>query len=84
MMQKHAVQTARFNPDGSRIVTASGNRHTGEGEVQMWDAVTARPLGDPLRHGDCVWSAQFSPDGATILTACKDGIARVWKTPADE
>ena len=29
-------------------------------------------------HTDGVWSAAFSPDGKRIVTASKDGTARLW------
>ncbi len=31
-----------------------------------------------LRHKEEVYSAAFSPDGSRILTACEDGITRIW------
>jgi WD40 repeat protein/serine/threonine protein kinase len=37
-----------------------------------------------LVHPAAVWDAQFSPDGTRIVTACSDGIARVWDANAAE
>jgi WD40 repeat protein len=49
------VYSVAFSPDGQRIVTASGD-HT----ARLWDA-EGKPIGEPLRHGDHVWSVVFSP-----------------------
>ncbi len=31
-----------------------------------------------LQHPDWVFNARFSPDGSQVLTACRDGMARLW------
>src|SRR6266550_2991574 len=36
------------------------------------------PLTGSMRHGDVVNSAQFSPDGQQVVTASRDGTARMW------
>ena len=43
----------------------------------LLDPVYSVPSG-PLRHSGPVWSASFSPDGERVLTASKDGTARLW------
>lgn len=54
---------------------------TNEGEMR---SVLARVLYDTgesavlEEQGDVVWSAMYSPDGKQILTACRDGVARMW------
>ena len=35
-------------------------------------------IGTPMEHDAIIYSAQFSPDGQRIVTASKDGTARVW------
>jgi WD40 repeat protein len=67
------VFSAKFSPDGQRIVTASADE-TG----QVWDARSGQPIGSPLKHGNWVTSAKFSPDGQRIVTASADKTARVW------
>jgi WD40 repeat protein len=63
------VFSAAFSPDGSRIVTASGDN-----TVRIWDAATAKEIA--VLRGDENWimtSAAFSPDGSRIVTAsCKN------------
>ena len=56
--------SARFSPDGSRIVTSSWYN-----TVQVWDAATGKELG--ILSGDAddhFVDAQFSADGKTIVT----------------
>src|SRR5205807_1138428 len=57
------VESARFNPDGKLVVTASAD-HT----ARVWNATSGKPLREPIKHGDRVLSAQFSPDGRRIVT----------------
>jgi hypothetical protein len=67
------VYSARFSPDGSRIVSTSNDK-----TAQVWDAATGKAMGEPMRHEDVVNSAQFSPDGSRIVTASWDYTAQVW------
>jgi dipeptidyl aminopeptidase/acylaminoacyl peptidase len=41
-------------------------------------AASGKPLGEPMRHGGGVLSAQFSPDGQRVVTASDDWTARIW------
>jgi WD40 repeat protein len=67
------VNSAAFNPDGSRIVTASDDR-----TAPIWDAATAKEIAVLRGHDDDVKSAAFSPDGSRIVTASSDKTARIW------
>jgi serine/threonine protein kinase/WD40 repeat protein len=63
------VNAGAFRPDGKAVVTVSGQ------QVQLWDIVTGRPLGEPLRDttsGPWLEGLQpplpiFSPDGRLLL-----------------
>ncbi|CAN5851912.1 hypothetical protein BH20PSE1_BH20PSE1_25370 [soil metagenome] len=75
------VVSARFSPDGQRVVTAS----EGGATTRVWDADTGKPVGEPMAHGLPVVSARFSPDGERVITAWERVIkpwqgntARVW------
>ena len=73
------VSSARFSPDGKRIVTASNSEDDVQvGSARVWDAQSGQPLTGPLKHEGEVVSAQFSPDGKGIVTASMDKTARVW------
>jgi eukaryotic-like serine/threonine-protein kinase len=68
------VLSAQFNPSGTRVVTASGDR-----TAIIWAADTGRPVTQtPPHHDRAVSSAQFSPEGLRVVTASSDNTARVW------
>ncbi len=53
----------------------------GKNAAQVWDLATGLALSEPLPHpGDMfgLFHVCFSPDGRHLLTACKDGQARLW------
>ena len=67
------VTSASFSPDGSRIVTASGDR-----TAKVWDAKSGAEVLTLKGHTVPVTSASFSPDGARIVTGSQDKTAKVW------
>ena len=71
------LQAVAYSPDGRVVVTASGGPRS-PGEARLWQAATAEPLSQPLRHRAAVRSVAFSPDSKSLLTASADGKARVW------
>ena len=62
---------AALSPDGRTILTG------GLRKAQLWDAVTGRAVGLPMRQEATIVAAAFSPDGATVLTAGETG-GRLW------
>ena len=78
---KAIVQDVAFSPDGRYVITASATspwaKGTGAAEARIWDAETGRRIGS-LPHTQEILRARFSPDGRRILTAGRDGIARIW------
>jgi WD40 repeat protein len=70
---KRPVRSARFSPDGTRIVTASL-----DGTARLWDAPSGQELAVLRGHEDGVNSASFSPDGVRIVTASEDRTVRLW------
>ena len=55
--------TVAFSPDGHTVLTGGM-----EGKARFWDAVTGRPLGPPLEHGQWVTAVACSPSGRTAMT----------------
>jgi WD40 repeat protein len=69
--KQEAFYSAAFSPDGSRIVTASGDK-----TARIWDAASAKEIA-VVRHDRPVHCAAFSRDGSRIVTA-GGGAVRVW------
>jgi len=63
--------SAAFSPDGKQLVT------TDDRNAQLWDAQSHQLL-FTLKHGDVVYHAVYSSDGSRLITACGDGIVRIW------
>jgi WD40 repeat protein len=73
LVHQAKVTSAAFNPDGSRIVTASDDK-----TARIWDAATGQEVAVLRGHEGIVGSAAFSPDGSRIVTASGDKTARIW------
>jgi WD40 repeat protein len=74
------VSHVEISPQGNRLVTTCSDNTLNEHEAQVWDTITGRKVGLPLRHRDGVLYAAFSPDGRRVVTASEDRIAQVWET----
>jgi WD40 repeat protein len=70
--QKTAVKSAAFSPNGTRVVTTSV-----DGIAQLWNAITGKPLGEPLMDNANANSVQFSSDGSRLVTS-GDNSAQLW------
>ena len=67
------VNSARFSPDGRRLVSASD-----DGTLKVWDPATGQcVLSIPSQTG-AVHGAKYSPDGRSIASAGFDGRIRLW------
>ena len=64
---------AMGSPDGTRVVTASGDK-----TARLWDVATAKEIAVLRGHNNQVHSAAFSPDGTRVVTASNDNTARLW------
>jgi WD40 repeat protein len=67
------VNSARFSPDGRRMLTVSD-----DGSAVYWDPVNPSGYVRLCGHSRRVVSGQFSSNGAFIVTASADDTARVW------
>jgi len=54
-----------------------------DGTVKLWSARTFRCV-QTFPHQSCVNSASLSPDGTLAITACTDGVVRVWSAESGE
>src|SRR5262249_12253504 len=63
---------ANFSHDGSLLVTVLGAR------AQVRDALSGKPVGEPLLHEDNIYHAAFSQDDANLITSSEDKTARIW------
>ena len=69
-----AVLCIAFSPDGTRIVSGSGDN-----SVRVWDAFTSGAQLKVLSgHTHTVQSVAFSPDGRRIVSSSFDKSVRVW------
>ena len=74
------VNNASFSPDGSRLVTASG-----DGSAKIWELVAGvwQEMAT-LWHSSGVTNASFSPDKCHLATASLEGNAKIWKLVAGQ
>ena len=63
-MARQPSTTAQFSPDGTNIVSASGDK-----TVRVWSVATGECVQTLEGHSGGVSSAQFSPDGTNIVSA---------------
>jgi WD40 repeat protein len=67
------TKTVSFNPDGSRIATASNDN-----VVKIWDTATGKLVLRLSGHTKHVGSAEFSSDGTRIISSSADRSIRIW------
>ena len=75
------VISARYSPDGKRILTASYDKN--DKTARIWDT-QGKELAVLKGHTSTVNSAIFSEDGKRILTASYDNTARIWDTQGNQ
>jgi WD40 repeat protein len=77
------IRAVAYSPDGREVVSGSIDLNRGAAEAQVWDAVTGKRLGPPLRHGggslSSVTAVAFDPRGRMIATGSADRSVRLWK-----
>jgi WD40 repeat protein len=70
------VVAVAFSPDGRRVATGAK-----DGSVQLWDAVTGKPQGVPLRHLANIQALVFrSLKGDLLAVQTGDAHMQLWET----
>jgi WD40 repeat protein/serine/threonine protein kinase len=72
MNAPHRVKCAAFCEEGRALVVGDI-----EGNIQLHETATGKPIGTPLHQHGAVHSLEFSPDEQTLLTGSVDG-AILW------
>lgn len=67
------VTSVAFNPDGTELLTASGD-HT----LRIWNTETWQQKALLVGHTDEVWDARYAPNGQFAVSGAWDNTARVW------
>ncbi|CAE6441964.1 unnamed protein product [Rhizoctonia solani] len=68
------VYSVQFSPDGSRVVSGSGDN-----TIRVWDVERGTTVVGPLNgHTSVVRSVAFSPDGSQIVSGSFDHTVRMW------
>ena len=75
-----AIQSVRFSPDGSEILTGGS-----DGSIRAWrrdgESLETRP--PLLGHGEGVRRIRFAPDGTRLVSSSDDGTVIAWTTDTD-
>jgi len=72
------VFTARFNSDGSRIITTSEDK-----TARVWDAATGKVIAVLPAFEGGAYCANFSPDERRIVIGTLNDTVRLWEAPRD-
>jgi WD40 repeat protein len=81
------ISAVEIGHDGFTVLLAGGNASdkTASGHILVWNALTGKAVCPPLEHGRLyVNAASFSSDGNLIVSAGRDGTARLWALPSCE
>jgi WD40 repeat protein len=67
------IRGLSFSPDDRQIAS------TGQGKsVRIWDIETGKLVSKFYAHQDDIFRVHFHPEGKMLLTASKDGTAKLW------
>lgn len=62
-----------FNPDASWVATGATDRL-----LKVWDAKTGQEIINLKNHAAAVTALQWTADGKSLVSACEDGVPRVF------
>ena len=72
------LRTVSLSPTQPRLAIGSE-----QGELYLYDFDGQQYFNDPQAHGDRVTQVQFSPDGQYLLSASRDGSAKLWSAQGE-
>jgi len=72
------IGCTEFSSDGAYLLVGYKNGVLDKCDAQIWDPVTGKTIGPPLKHDDGVLFACFSPDNQRVATTSEDFTARIW------
>jgi WD40 repeat protein len=75
---RQGLVTVVFSPDGSRLVSGSG-----ENAVKVWEVTSGREVFTLSGHAAPVFSVAFSADGKRLASLDRDNQGKLWDLPAD-
>jgi WD40 repeat protein len=76
---QESVLSARFDPSGQTVLTASG-----DGTARIWRALSGEHLITFVGHSAGVISAAFNHDGKRVVTSSLDKTVRIWNAETGE
>jgi WD40 repeat protein len=77
---------ATWSPDGTRLLTTSGNEEMGakDSTARIWDAKTGKELLVYRSQHQTIFIGVWSPNSRRIATASNDNTIRVWDAASGE
>jgi WD40 repeat protein/serine/threonine protein kinase len=76
---RNSFRALAWSPDGKTLVTGSSF-----GDVQLWDASSARLIATHQDHKNQVLAIAFTPDGKRFATGSNDGTIRIREAASGE
>lgn len=73
------LHNVAVSPDRGRLVAAGSDRIP-----RIWDVASGRIVQTLPAHPDWVHACRFTPDGLNVVTACRDGVGRVFGAATGE
>jgi WD40 repeat protein/serine/threonine protein kinase len=73
MLHDKLVTSCRLSPDGTRLISGSG-----DGKARVWNVATGKIVSSTIEHPLSIASVAYCSDGLRFATGCSDETARLW------